>query len=169
MTAPRESSPRQLFFQMMGGIALTSAGPILLVLILIVHLKIGGHILFDFPKGILCARLIAMCAMSTGLPLWFFTQLRLARSIRDGEWSEAKLKSIRRIVFALPISFVCILALLAYLIGICLRGRYYWLVGFSVLAFPCGALGDLHSQFMIRDGCNEPIDPVPALPAVLPY
>lgn len=168
MTASRESSPRQLFLRMMGGIALTSVGPILLVLVLIVHVRIGGHVLFDSPTDILRARLMALCTMSIGLPLWFFTQLRLARSIRDGEWSEARLRSIRRLVFAFPISSLCIVALLAYVVGIYLRGRYYWLVGFSVLAFPCGALGDLHSQFVIRDGCNESID-APVLPAGLPY
>ena len=158
MTAHREASPGQLFLWMIGGIALTSVGPILLVLILIVHVKFGGHILADSPRDVLRGRIAALCAMTIGLPAWFFTQLRLARSIRDGEWLDHDLRIIRRIVSARSLYLIGLLASIAYVVAICLRGSLYWLTSASVLVFPVGAFHDLSRQFIARESRGDAIE-----------
>lgn len=168
MTASRETSPGQLFLRMMCGIALTSSGPILLVLVLIVHIRIGAHGIADSAIDVARARMIALCAIVTGIPIWFFTQLRLARGIRDGEWRDEELAFLRRILFGQPVRLVGIFTLLTYAIGVYMRGSFYWLVGFGVLVFPLGAFGDLYKQFIVRYLTSEAEDtdrsPAPVIP-----
>lgn len=156
---------------MMFGIALTSCGPILLVLVLIVHVSLGGHRIADSSSDVMQARLLALCAITIGIPIWFFTQLRLARGIREGEWRDEDLAFLRRILFGRSIRLVGIFSVLTYAIGICIRGPYYWLVGFGVLIFPLGAFGDLYKQFIVRylesetedrDGASTPVIPITA-------
>lgn len=166
MTTPRCISPLRLFFRMIAGIALTSTGPILMILAFILHINLPSYSLNALLHNGFRVRMIALCFISTGLPMWFFTQLRLARGIRDGEWMEVELEPIRRIVFAHSNYIGGIFIVLAYAIGICMRGRFYWLVGFGQLALPLGAFGDLHKQFVARKIRQCSIDAVLHFPRV---
>lgn len=164
MSEPRTLSPTYLFFRMMSGIVLTGVGPIFLILVLVVHVTFHTWSMSDPSHHFLRARALALICIVTGLPIWLFSQLRLARGIRDGEWHDSELRVIRRIVFACSYYIIGSLILTAYLIGICMRGRLYWLVSFGQLALPLGAFGDLYKQFLARDRRSRCIDHILSVP-----
>jgi len=149
---------------MISGILLTGIGPIFLILVLVVHVKFHTESMSDPAHHFLRARLLALICIVTGLPIWMFSQLRLAGGIRDGEWQESELKAIRRIVFACSYYIVGTLIVITYLIGICMRGRLYWLVSFGQLALPLGAFGDLYKQFLARDRRDRCINQILCMP-----
>ena len=160
MTAHSITSPNQLFIRMIGGITLTAIGPIILVLVLIVHINIAGYKIAEFPRDVLTARLVAAAMIVTGIPIWFFYQRRLALGIRDGEWLDADLRLIDRIAAARSNYLIALAALFLYITGICLRGRFQWLAGSSILLFPIGAFHDLSRQFVARDGRTAAIETI---------
>jgi hypothetical protein len=164
MSKYRTLSPTYLFFRMMSGIVLTGLGPIFLILVLVVHVRFNTWSMSDPSHQFLRARMLALLSIVTGLPIWLLSQLRLARGIRDGEWHESDLKAIRWIVFACPYYIVGSLTVIVYLIGICMRGRLYWLVSFGQLALPLGTFGDLYKQFLARDRRDHSIGRILCIP-----